>query len=186
MTDQVDSYQSGYLIRSFTCQRAKTLLPMLFYLMLSLFFPQDFKSNSTLPCDSTPTLNKKVIEFVNSNLNKKVGRGECWDLAAQALNTYKAKWDGNLSYGTKVDYKSECVYPGDIIQFERVYVEYKVDGGIMRDEIPHHTAVVYEVKSKGDFILAHQNYNNKKKVVLTPLNMANIKRGKAVIYRPVW
>lgn len=154
---------------------------MLLYLLLPLsLLPSYF----TLPCDPTPTLNKHIIEFVESSLNKKVGRGECWDLAAQALNTYDAKWDGKYTYGAKVDYKSECVYPGDIMQFERVIVEYKVDGGMMRDEIPHHTAVIYEVKATGNFILAHQNYNNKKRVVLTPLIMENIKRGKAMIYRP--
>lgn len=83
-----------------------------------------------------------------------------------------------------MDYKSECIYPGDIIQMERVYIEEKVDGGTYRSEIPHHTAIVYEVKSTGQFIVAHQNYNNKKRVVLTPINMNNIKRGKAMIYRP--
>jgi len=137
------------------------------------------------PCDSIPALNQSIISFVNDHLNKKVGRGECWDLAAVPLNNLRAKWDGNLSFGTKVDYKSECVYPGDIIQFERVIVEYKYDGGFSRDEMPHHTAIIYEVKSTGDFIIAHQNYNNKRKVILTPLTMANIKKGKAVIYRPV-
>lgn len=157
---------------------------MLYFFIL--YFSISPASNFDLftPCDSTPLINKKIIEFVNSNLNKKVGRGECWDLAAQALNTNNAKWDRRLNYGNKVDYKSECIYPGDIIQLERVYIEEKVDGGTFKSEIPHHTAIIYEVKSPGQFIIAHQNYNNKKKVVLTPLNMGNIKRGKAMIYRP--
>ena len=157
---------------------------MLIYFLLSfLLFP---KSGSVLsiPCDSVPELNKDIIGFVNSNLNKKVGRGECWDLAAHALNTHRAEWDGKYSYGTKVDYKSECIYPGDIIQFDRVVAEYKIDGGMMRDEMPQHTAIIYEVKSTGNFIIAHQNYNNKKKVLLTPLKMENIKKGKVMIYRP--
>ena len=153
---------------------------MILFLLLSISI---FKSDSA-PCDSTPDLNKKIIEFVNANMNKKVGRGECWDLAAQALNSNNARWDRRLNYGTKVDYKLECIYPGDIIQMERVYIEEKVDGGTYRSEIPHHTAIVYEVKSTGQFIVAHQNYNNKKRVVLTPINMNNIKRGKAMIYRP--
>lgn len=153
------------------------------FLLSLLLFPISVFTPS-IPCDSIPALNKNIIEFVNANLNKKVGRGECWDLAAQALNTHRAKWDGKYSYGTKVDYKSECIYPGDIIQFERVVAEYKIDGGMMRDEMPQHTAIIYEVTSTGNFILAHQNYNNKKKVVLTSLKMENIKRGKVIIYRP--
>ena len=157
---------------------------MFIYLLISLTLLSKSEFASSLPCDSTSPLNKQIIEFVTSNLNKKVGRGECWDLAAHALNTHKAKWDGQLTYGTKVDYKTECIYPGDIMQLERVVAEYKIDGGSMRDEIPHHTAVIYEVKSTGNFVLAHQNYNNKKKVTLTPLNMAHVKRGKVMIYRP--
>ncbi|MEO5906208.1 MAG: hypothetical protein ABIQ11_05750 [Saprospiraceae bacterium] len=157
---------------------------MFFYLLLSLTLLPNSGLDPSIPCDSIPLLNQKIIEFVNANLNKKVGRGECWDLAAHALNTYHAKWDGQLTYGTKVDYKSECVHPGDIMQLERVVAEYKIEGGTMQDEIPHHTAVIYEVKSTGNFILAHQNYNNKKKVTLTPLNMEHVKRGKALIYRP--
>ena len=157
---------------------------MLYVLLISLALFQRSTVDSPAPCDSTPALNKKIIDFVNSNMNKKVGRGECWDLAAQALNTHHAKWDRKLNYGTRVDFKSECIYPGDVIQFERVYIEEKVDGGTYRSEIPHHTAIIYEVKSHGQIIIAHQNYNNKKRVVLTPLNMNNIKRGKAMIYRP--
>ena len=156
---------------------------MLIYLLLSIFF-----SNSLLgtpgPCDSIPTLNQNIIAFVKASMNKKVGTGECWDLAAEALNKNRAKWDRRYTYGTKVDYKTECVYPGDIIQFERVYIEFRIEGGMMKNEMPHHTAVIYEVKSPGNFIIAHQNYNNKKKVVLTPLKMETIKRGKATIYRP--
>lgn len=157
---------------------------MLYFFFISLVFFPNFNVDPSTPCDSTPTLNKKIIEYVTANLNKKVGRGECWDLAAQALNTHHARWDRNLNYGSRVDYKSECIYPGDVIQFERVYLEEKVDGGTFKSEIPHHTAIIYEVKSPGEFIIAHQNYNNKKRVVLTPVNMNNIKRGKAMIYRP--
>lgn len=156
---------------------------LIFFIIPFFLFPGSAPVQS-LPCDSVPELNKNIIAFVSARLNKKVGRGECWDLAAEALRAHHAKWDGKYSFGTKVDYKSECVYPGDIMQFERVIVEYKINGGVMRDEVPHHTAVVFEVKSTGDFILAHQNYNNKKKVVLAQLNMAHIKKGKVVIYRP--
>jgi hypothetical protein len=156
---------------------------MFIYLLIP-FFIQIAEPGSIGPCDAVPTLNKSIITFVNSNLHKKVGRGECWDLAAQALNTNKAKWDGKYSYGTKVDYKTECVYPGDIIQFDRVMMEFKMNGEVMKGEMAHHTAVIYEVKSPGDYTIAHQNYNNKRQVVLTPLNMENIKRGKTMIYRP--
>ncbi len=158
---------------------------MIIYLFFSLFLIPNQGSISPLPCDSTPALNKQIVEFVSSYLNKKAGTGECWDLAALSLKVNHAHWDGRYNYGTKVDYTTECIYPGDIIQFERVVLEYKIDGGKMTVEMPHHTAVIYEVKSTGDYVIAHQNYNNKKKVILTPLKMENIKKGKAMIYRPL-
>ena len=136
------------------------------------------------PCDTVPPLNKKIVSFVHDNLNKKVGRGECWDLAAQALNTYKAKWNGKLTYGRVANYKTECIYPGDIIQFENVMTETVSANGRFIEQMPHHTAVVYEVHGKGHFTIAHQNYQNKKKVILTTLKMDSIKKGKAMLYRP--
>ncbi len=61
----------------------------------------------TQDCDSIPIMNQQIIGFVNSKMNRKVGRGECWDLAAEALNLIDAKWDGKYKYGRKVSYKTE-------------------------------------------------------------------------------
>ena len=138
----------------------------------------------TSPCDSIPPLNKQILSYVKGNLKKKVGRGECWDLAAEPLRAYHAKWDGRLAYGKLLDYKSECIYPGDIMQFDKVMIETIHPGGRLTEEMPHHTAIVYEVHGTGKFTIAHQNYNNQRKVILTDLNMANVKRGKVMIYRP--
>ena len=91
----------------------------LFFVIITLLFAygSDFR-NKEMPypaptCDSVPELNKKIIAFVKTKLNKKVGRGECWDLAAEALNSTQAKWDGNYVFGKEVNYKKDCVYPGD-------------------------------------------------------------------------
>lgn len=137
-------------------------------------------------CDDVPVLNETIIEFVSSKIGKKVGRGECWDLAAEALYEAKATWDGLYGYGKEVDVKKECVYPGDIIQFEKVVIKYLKDGRPFEEKMPHHTAVVYEVKNKGDFMIAHQNtaYAGKK-VAVSSLNVDNIIRGKYRIYRPI-
>ena len=157
---------------------------MFAFLFFSLLMFQNSSVDSSPDCGSAPTLNQNIIGFVKSQLNKKVGRGECWDLAANALNTHKAKWDGLYKYGRKVDPSSECVYAGDIVQFEKVVMEYNTSDGKMMEEMPHHTAVIYKVESQGQYIIAHQNYNYNRKVVLTPINLANIKKGKAMIYRP--
>ncbi len=137
------------------------------------------------PCDTIPPLNQKILEFAKVNMKKKVGRGECWDLAAGALNSNNAKWDGRYKYGAPVEYKNECLYPGDIVQFERVVIETRDANGYFRQEMPHHTAVIYEVHDKNSITIAHQNYNGVRKVVLTDLKFSNVKSGKLMVYRPV-
>lgn len=137
-------------------------------------------------CDNTPALNKSIVKFVKKKIGKKVGRGECWDLAAEVLNKVEATWDGLYKYGKQVYVKKECIYPGDIIQFEKVVIKYVENGVPYKEKMPHHTAVVYEVKAKGDFVLAHQNTGAfGKKVGLSSLNVDNIIRGKYMIYRPI-
>jgi hypothetical protein len=136
-------------------------------------------------CDSIPELNKQIIDFVKTNIKKKVGKGECWDLAAGALNSIGAKWNGQYVFGTEVLYKTECVYPGDIIQFKNVRVQYEVNGKVYIEMMEQHTAVIYEVKNKGSYILAHQNTPfSGKKVGLSPINLKDINKGKITIYRP--
>ena len=139
----------------------------------------------TTDCNETFPLNQQIIEFVNSKMNKKVGKGECWDLANEALTLVQAKWDGNLKFGRKLDYKKECIYAGDIIQFEKVKVKYTENKVTYQEAMPHHTAIIYEVKGTGDFVLAHQNtaYTGRK-VGTSSLNLMNVTGGKISIYRP--
>ena len=137
-------------------------------------------------CDEVPVLNQQIVEFVNTKIKKRVGRGECWDLAFEALNSIDAQWDGKYKYGKEVFYKSECIYPGDLIQFERVKIKYEKDGVVYRGDMAHHTAIVHEVKGEGIFVLAHQNTAfSGKKVGLSDLDVKNISRGKFKIYRPI-
>ena len=141
---------------------------------------------NTSYCDDTPELNKQVVDFVTANLKKKVGKGECWDLAAGALNLIGAKWNGAYVYGDVVRYKTECVYPGDIIHFNGVKVTYEVDNRIYTEIMDQHTAIIYKVEGKGDYIIAHQNTAfSGRKVGLSPLNLEDITKGRFTIYRPV-
>lgn len=137
-------------------------------------------------CDSVPELNKQVIAFVTTKIKKKVGKGECWDLAAEALNSVGAKWNGQFIYGNVVHYKTECVYPGDIMQFKGVKIHYQVNNRVYDEKMDQHTAIIYEVKAKGDYILAHQNTAfSGRKVGLSELRLDDITKGKFIIYRPV-
>lgn len=138
------------------------------------------------PCDKVPDLNQQMIAYLKTTINKKVARGECWDLAAQGLNKIGANWDKNYGFGKIIDLKKECVFPGDIIQFEDVEIEYKDKGTFYKESMMHHTALVYEVKGKESFVIAQQNTGmHGKKVSLDPLELKNIRKGSYTFFRPV-
>ena len=124
-------------------------------------------------------LNKKVVEFCVSNLGKKVGNGECWTLANEALIYAKAKPAVWYTFGREI--ALDAVIPGDILQFEAVRFDYGNSYAIMG--APNHTAVVYSVQGKDIFIL-QQNFG--KRIVTTyKINFDTMTRGKAWAYRPV-
>ena len=52
--------------------------------------------------ESVQFLNKEIISFARKSKGKKVGRGECWDLAAIPLKKYNAAWDGRFVFGKKI------------------------------------------------------------------------------------
>ena len=138
--------------------------------------------------DSIPPLNKEIIKYTESVIGKKVDRGECWDLANQALTRIDAKWDLQFKYGKLLDPKKDIVYPGDIIQFKNVMFETKSADGLetRRETMGQHTAIVFKVNAKGDYDLAHQNTGfSGRKVGISRIVLANLKKGKLFIYRPV-
>jgi hypothetical protein len=135
-------------------------------------------------CDSVSPLNKGILDYTSSKMNKKVGRGECWDLASYALKQVGAKWDGEYDFGRLIE-KGECIMPGDIIQFERIKIKYKKGSQTFTEAMPHHTAIIYEVISADEVKLAHQNTGyTGRKVGVTNLRFSTIQSGKYMIYRP--
>lgn len=133
-----------------------------------------------------PPMNARVLEFVEGHYGKRVGRGECWDLAAEALNAAQARWDGRLEYGRLVDHTKEEVLPGDIIQLEEAEFRWEEAGAVNGITMPHHTVVVTGIKSQGVFTIAHQNMEGiGRKVGAGELVLSRLIKGRALIYRPV-
>jgi hypothetical protein len=132
-----------------------------------------------------PELNQKVIDYVTSVIGQKVDRGECWDLANQALTRIDAKWDGEYVYGKELNPKKDKILPGDIIQFKDVNVKYRAGNMITTETMTHHTAIVYRVISKDVFELAHQNTGFSGRTVgLSNLDLNTVQTGKMWFYRP--
>lgn len=135
---------------------------------------------------SLPPLNQRVLGFADAHLGKPVGTGECWDLAAAALNEAGANWDGKYRFGREVDLKAERVLPGDIIQFEGIETLVRTATSESRERMGHHTAIVHATHGDGRYTLAHQNFGpSGRKVGLTEWDARTVIRGRYTIYRPV-
>lgn len=128
-------------------------------------------------------INNKIIEFVNSVMGKKVGRGECWDLAQAVLDYYSADWKRPTYFGIPLNPEKDNIIPGDIIQMYNVRLEY--NNKIEYFGLPEHTAIVYKVISKNNFKIAHQNVAGKRFVILSNFNLKYVKTGNVKFYRPV-
>jgi len=170
-------------------RHVSSLLPVLvmttaFFLLSDPAWPK--ASYRTPSGDSIPELNRTIVEMVTKQIGKTVDRGECWDLAALVLNGTGADWDHEYIFGRKLDPGNDTVFPGDLIQFEGVKIRYKRGNATYTETMSHHTAVIYEVKEKGVFVIAHQNNGvSGRKVGLTDLDLKTIIQGKYLIYRPV-
>ncbi len=135
--------------------------------------------------DDLPPLNRKVIGYVESVIGEQVDRGECWDLAYQALTRIDAKWDMQYIYGREVNPEKDEIFPGDIIQFRDVKIRYREGNKIYTETMGHHTAIVYRVKGNGVFELAHQNTGfSGRRVGLSNLDLETVVSGKMWFYRP--
>ena len=150
------------------------------FIILFLSSVSHFKAQ----CDSVATLNKSIITWASTQVNKKVGTGQCWDLAQQALNMSGAKWDGLYGFGKPLK-KGECLMPGDIVQLEKVKTNRLVNGSEFKEDFPHHTAIIYSVTSSDQIQLIHQNTGyNGKKVAISDFFFSSVKNGKFTVFRP--
>jgi hypothetical protein len=133
-------------------------------------------------------LNGKIIEYVDKVMGTTVGRGECWDLAQEALDQNLADWTRPVRFGRPLNPARDEIKAGDIIQFRSVKITEHPTGGVTRYESlgsPDHTAIVYKVLGKKQYTVAHQNVRGNRNVITGEINLSKISGGKFWIYRPV-
>jgi len=158
------------------------------YLLVWLAF---VTNNPATAQESLPDINDRVVNYVGTVIGTTVGRGECWDLADQALTHVGARFDKSSRntiyiFGEKYNPHKDTILPGDIIQFEDVHVSYRDGNIIFNENYKHHTAIVYRINSDQSLQLAHQNTSfGGRKVALSDLNLDSVQKGKLYFYHPV-
>jgi hypothetical protein len=153
-------------------------------------------------------VNDKVVAFAKKSIGEKVGNGECWTLANDALKSAGGKsssayrdtpnegdyvW-GELVYGREVKNGKPVesgnaklkVVPGDIIQFrDAKFAGQRADGGTYSMTAVHHTAIVVNAAPDGKVIaILHQNWNGYKTVAEAILTLTDLQQGWVKVYRP--
>jgi hypothetical protein len=155
----------------------KTIIALI---ITTLFAFPNLQNNETIP-----PMNSEIVKYVESVMGTQVDRGECWDIAYQALKLTNAKWDGMYKYGRAVNYKKETIYPGDIVHFKGVVVKQTVGLTTITETMEEHTAIILKVYDSGIYELAHQNTSfSGRKVGTSPIDLNGVVKGKVTIYRP--
>lgn len=128
------------------------------------------------------SMNQSVITWARGRLGQQVGRGECWDLADQALRQAGAhssdSTQSDADYKWGADVKLADVIPGDVLQFRDYSITTTTtttttfpDGSsVVEEEVatvgrPHHTALVDGNSGSGWITILEQNVPPKGKRV---------------------
>lgn len=125
-------------------------------------------------------IQREVVNFAADNIGKRIGRGECWDLADRALRAAGAKPPKGYTFGDRIPLDE--IQPGDILQFTSARFDEPGYWTIMG--MPNHTAVVHAVGDTRAFIL-QQNFDGKRHVTPYDLNLNNLTSGQLEAFRPV-
>ena len=123
-----------------------------------------------------------IVRFAEQHLNRRVGRGECFDLADRALRAAGAETasdrgpisaSGDYEWGLRVLLRS--VQPGFIVQFRnyRVDIDNASGVGFETRGSPNHTAIVASVGEGGVIDVFEQNVYNVRRVQRNTLYFEN-------------
>jgi hypothetical protein len=156
------------------------------------------------------TVAAKIVKYCKERVGQQIGRGECADLAIEALRQAEAKlpndftdtpnagdyvW-GDLVYlhvknpGGKDERSGALkdIQAGDIMQFRdaKLAGNNGPNGRPYIRQSPHHTAIVAEVKENGKLLIVfEQHVGDKREVMKTPYRLSDLREGWVRLYRPL-
>ncbi|MFT5619610.1 MAG: hypothetical protein ACI85I_002857 [Arenicella sp.] len=145
---------------------------LIFSICILLFsFSSDF-----LFAQKLPKANQKVVEYVKKVMGTQVGLGECSDLI---MNVVYYAGDANKS-NLLSKFRKKKIFPGDIISFREARIQTE-NGAVY---MPEHYAIIWEVKSKGVYVITHQSHNGVRTLQTLLIDLSKPYEGKVIIQRP--
>lgn len=119
-------------------------------------------------------------------MGQQVGDGECWSLAAAAMEAAGAIPPDDYNFGRELSQNEEW-WPGDIIQFTSCVFRQNMPGGgweVFQAGMPNHTAV-FLGKKDGKVMVGQQNMMGDKTVSTMLLDFKCLESGTYKVYRTV-
>lgn len=131
-------------------------------------------------------MNLRGLQWCLAQKGKVVGNGQCTALVEMHLA---------VSGAIPGDFRDRKNYvwgavpngwvPGDVLQFEGCYFEWKEGNRTIKTTMDHHTAVIVSIQKGSVVELVHQNGPNGGAVVVEKVNFTGQKRGTVRGWRPV-
>ena len=131
-------------------------------------------------------LNQRIVDYVYKHMGQQVGNGECWTLAASAMEEAGAREPQGYDFGHELS-ENEDWQPGDIIQFTSCVFKQSLPGGgwqIFQAGSPNHTAV-FLGRRDGKVLIGQQNVLGNKTVSTMLLDFKCLMSGKYKVFRAV-
>ncbi|MEO8615712.1 MAG: hypothetical protein ABI600_11270 [Luteolibacter sp.] len=124
-----------------------------------------------------------MVAFCRMNHGKKVGDGQCWALANEAMKAAGKSRPGRdmRVWGRVVNPANEQIRPGDVLEFENARFR---ESRMTIITGSHHTAVVMTPERNGKFTVAEQNFWGNKRVSFREMSLRTWVAGKMTIFRP--
>jgi hypothetical protein len=126
-----------------------------------------------------PPLNRSILTYAEKSLGQKIGNGECWTLAHEAVLNAGAQMPDTYVWGRELK-PDEPILPGDIMQFTTA--RFEGPGWWYQMGNPNHTAIVQKVESKTVYWLLWQNPSP---VISKRIDFQYFKTGSYKVYRPL-
>jgi hypothetical protein len=159
----------------------------------SFNFQIPFTTTSAAPVpvqQSTSPYANKILQYAQAEIGKKLGRGECTDLVVAALAFAGARPGDTSSpigayiWGRKINFPTESVQPGDIIQLVNVKLSFNSGGSSGYWETTTQHSAIIETASGLLLHVIGQNAPPGTPVSRQDINLNwHLDRGSYAIYR---
>jgi len=127
-------------------------------------------------------LSAAIVVYSDGVIGESIGRGECWDFVAEALDVAGADWERPRDFGRVLDWKNEDLQAGDVLYYRKSF--FRSPDKKKSAYFFKHFGLVYETGEDKSIKMVHQNYADNRTVHFSELNLNHLVSGTFEVFRP--